>query len=79
MNFMRHCFQSVIVFLCFSGFIDFIGFLSYLPFFAKLIQTILQHPLSITDIEQARERVKQKELTFKPKPKAKQPKSWEVY
>ena len=70
---------SVIANICFAGFIDFIGFLSYLPFFAKLIQTIMQHPLSITDIEQARERVKQKELTFTPKAKPKGPKSWEVY
>lgn len=68
------CYNSL-----FEGFIDFIGFISYLPFFAKLIKAIMEHPLSIADIEQARERVKQKELTFQPKAQPKGPKSWEVY
>ena len=63
----------------FAGFIDFIGFMSYMPFFAKLIKAIMEHPLTITEIQQARERVKQKDLTFKPKQKPKEPKSWEVY
>lgn len=62
------------------GFIDFIGFMSYIPFFAKLLRTILEHPLTISELERARERVKQHDLTFKPpKKKAKEPKSWEVY
>jgi len=61
------------------GFIDFIGFMSYIPFFAKLIRTILDHPLTISELERARERVKQHDLTFKPKKKAKEPKSWEVF
>lgn len=61
------------------GFIDFIGFISYIPFFAKLLRTILENPLSIAELERARERVKQHDLTFKPKKKAKEPKSWEVY
>ena len=66
-------------FLSFAGFIDFIGFMSYIPFFAKLLRTILENPLSIAELERARERVKQHDLTFKPKKKAKEPKSWEVY
>ena len=66
-------------FLFFAGFIDFIGFMSYIPFFAKLIRTILDHPLTISELERARERVKQHDLTFKPKKKAKEPKSWEVF
>lgn len=66
-------------FLVFAGFIDFIGFMSYIPFFAKLLRTILENPLSIAELERARERVKQHDLTFKPKKKAKEPKSWEVY
>ena len=66
-------------FLVFAGFIDFIGFMSYILFFAKLLRTILENPLSIAELERARERVKQHDLTFKPKKKAKEPKSWEVY
>ena len=66
-------------FLVFAGFIDFIGFMSYIPFFAKLLRTILENPLSIAELERTRERVKQHDLTFKPKKKAKEPKSWEVY
>ncbi|KAL9974783.1 hypothetical protein ACROYT_G011866 [Oculina patagonica] len=61
------------------GFIDFIGFMSYIPFFAKLIRTILDHPLTIAELERARERVRQHDLTFKPKKEAKKPKSWEVF
>ena len=62
------------------GFIDFIGFMSYIPFFAKLLRTILEHPLSIAELERARERVKKHDITFKPpKKKAKEPKSWEVF
>lgn len=62
------------------GFIDFIGFMSYIPFFAKLLRTILEHPLTISELERARERVRQQDLTFKPpKKKAKEPKSWEVF
>jgi len=53
--------------------------MSYIPFFAKLIRTILDHPLTISELERARERVKQHDLTFKPKKKAKEPKSWEVF
>ena len=75
---------DIVTFLCFSflsfaGFIDFIGFMSYIPFFAKLIRTILDHPLTISELERARERVKQQDLTFKPRKKAKEPKSWEVF
>ncbi|KAK3747036.1 hypothetical protein QZH41_017812, partial [Actinostola sp. cb2023] len=62
------------------GYIDFVGFMSYIPFFAKLLRAIMQKPLSINDIEAARERVKQKELTFIPKQNTKkEPKSWETY
>ncbi|CAH3026742.1 unnamed protein product, partial [Porites evermanni] len=62
------------------GFIDFVGFMSYIPFFAKLLRTILEHPLSIAELERARERVKKHDITFKPpKKKAKEPKSWEVF
>lgn len=53
------------------GFIDFIGFMSYIPFFAKLLRTILENPLSIAELERARERVKLHDLTFKPKKKSK--------
>lgn len=66
-------------FFRFAGFIDFIGFMSYIPFFAKLIRTILDHPLTIAELERARERVTQHDVTFKPKKKAKEPKSWEVF
>jgi len=62
------------------GFIDFIGFMSYIPFFAKLLRTILEHPLTISELERARERVRQHDLTFKPPKKTvKEPKSWEVF
>lgn len=62
------------------GFIDFIGFMSYIPFFAKLLRTVLEHPLTIPELERARERVRQQDLTFKPpKRKPKEPKSWEVF
>lgn len=54
--------------------------MSYIPFFAKLLQAIMKNPLSINEIEKARERVKQRELTFKPKKiTKKEPKSWEAY
>ena len=54
--------------------------MSYIPFFAKLLRTILEHPLSIAELERARERVKKHDITFKPpKKKAKEPKSWEVF
>lgn len=62
------------------GFIDFIGFMSYIPFFAKLMRTILDHPLDISELQRARERVRQQDLTFKPpKRKPKETKSWEVF
>ena len=67
-------------FLFFPGYIDFIGFMSYIPFFAKLLKSIMAKPLSISEIEKARDRVKQKELTLKPKiSNKKEPKSWEAY
>ena len=54
--------------------------MSYIPFFAKLLGTILEHPLSIAELERARERVKKHDITFKPpKKKVKEPKSWEVF
>ncbi|XP_048576875.1 uncharacterized protein LOC5508068 [Nematostella vectensis] len=61
------------------GYIDFVGFLAYIPFFAKLLKSIMNKPLSISEIEQARERVKIKDLTFTPKKPIKEPKSWEVF
>ena len=87
-NYVEYIFQrlqsskhniSLFFFPIFAGFIDFIGFMSYIPFFAKLIRTILDHPLTISELERARERVKQHDLTFKPMRKAKEPKSWEVF
>ena len=67
-------------YLLFAGFIDFIGFMSYIPFFAKLMRTILEHPLDISELQRARERVRQQDLTFKPpKRKPKETKSWEVF
>ncbi|XP_028391714.1 uncharacterized protein LOC114516439 [Dendronephthya gigantea] len=39
------------------GFIDFTSFMSYIPFFAKLLQVIMDSPLSVKNLEQARDRV----------------------
>ncbi|CAB3983074.1 Calcium-dependent kinase 26 [Paramuricea clavata] len=40
-----------------KGYIDFTSFMSYIPFFAKLLQVIMDSPLSIKNLEQARDRV----------------------
>ena len=45
---------------CVSGYIDFTSFMSYIPFFAKLLQVIMDSPLSIKNLEQARDRVMRK-------------------
>ena len=43
-----------------KGHIDFTSFMSYIPFFAKLLQVIMDSPLSIKNLEQARDRVMRK-------------------
>lgn len=44
-------------FVSVSGFIDFTSFMSYIPFFAKLLQVIMDYPLSIKNLELARDKV----------------------
>ena len=52
-----------------------------MPFFAKLYKAIMAKPLTIEELEKAEERVRQKEISLKPKVvrAKKKPKSWEVF
>ena len=52
------CVQTLTIFV--SGHVDFTSFMTYIPFFAKLLHVIMDSPLSIKNLEQARDRVMRK-------------------